>query len=295
MAIESIFVFPPPGTFLAFLCAITVDMVFKKTKKTRSRRLKKRSTRRKGGAKIGEGRTSHVFQPPLKCQDVVDSEYNSDKYVSKLTDAKIAEKEMKIAEKLKHIDPNCDFIIYPLASCPLNLKQTNDEFIASEHTKLFGRKLDTLLISIYGGITLNTIVEYIYKNYKNEPDALPPTDYINAVWKSLATLSEFVPSLYDNGIIHNDIHNENMVFNQDDYKTRIIDFEFNDTKNMSPNAKRSEDKYQFMMCWIAIYDAFVLYYKPSSGHNCSPKRNIFTLDEYKACCETMKNIIFSLP
>ena len=48
--------------------------------------------------KIGQGRTSTVFSPPLICEDDL-NQYNNENYVGKLTNIKIAEKEMKISEK----------------------------------------------------------------------------------------------------------------------------------------------------------------------------------------------------
>ena len=264
-------------------------------KRRQSRRPRRRlQTRRRGGAIIGEGRTSYVFRPPLACQGEIDNKFKSDLYVSKLTSTDIAEKELNVAKQLKEIDPDCKYTIYPVASCPLSELQTNANYNPSKHKVQFGRKLDTLLFSLNGGVPLSNLIEYIYMN-TSTPEMLPPAEYINPIWKSLVELSTFIPTLYENGIVHGDITGENLVYNEDadDIRMRMIDFEFASYSN-----EPFVDMYYYMKTCVDVYDAFASYCTPSEPFDCPATiktKAQFTPEIYRSCCEKMKSIKFSSP
>jgi hypothetical protein len=179
--------------------------------------------KQRGGARIGEGRTSTVFSPPLKCTEHTDK-YDSPAWVSKLTTRATAESELRNTAALRAIDPKSQFTLIPVHICPLAREQTNENFGESNTRK--GER-NTLVIMPNGGIQLGalfTLLESAAYTPSGESTA-PPPEYIHAVLIALKELALFIVSMNAAGVYHNDIHFENILYNQDTNEARLIDFE----------------------------------------------------------------------
>lgn len=150
---------------------------------------------------IGQGIGGIVYYPALSCDNP--NENLSGNYVSKLMSKKGADIEWNITERLREFKPG--YAIYPTHRCSHNGKE--------------------LLFSKYGGEPLLKYYENLEKHsYSKPPKELPNLDeYI----KLIKTMKRFIPNLVDlhkNGLWHNDLTFENVLYNHEKNKLYLIDF-----------------------------------------------------------------------
>jgi serine/threonine protein kinase len=214
-----------------------------RTVKRKSKRFNK-TIKRGGMAKIGTGRTSTVFSPPLHCENGSHGKFSSHRYVSKLVREETADTEMKLAEKLKEIDPESNYTIFPLHRCSIaHDGQTNTNFRSGMND--LHRKV--LLFSVNGGRTLTEL----YDEIESSKQSLGKS-FIPKLNKSLHKLGEFILLMNHRGIYHSDISLDNLVYDPDTYHIRLIDFELS-TIN-SPTS--TNDKFDFIGCCFNLNELF---------------------------------------
>lgn len=173
--------------------------------------MKKKQTRKikkyKGGTIIGKGLTGAVYYPALECMNPSDGP-KGDNYISKLTTTKSAEKEFDLTSKLRELEDSKDFAIFPEYICKYNDKQS-------------------LLFSKYGGYSLVHYFRYFedlaYNKNANTSDF--DEKYYENIIKALHTLKKKVKYMNDNDIYQGDISFDNILYNEDEIKVYLIDFE----------------------------------------------------------------------
>ena len=179
----------------------------------------------RGGKKIASGTTAIVFSPPLKCPGY--NKFNSLDYVTKLTSEKNALGDQKVGDKLKNIPDADKYAIYPLLICKLestSQSAENQTYIS----KLSGlaKGYNTNIIMKNGGEIVHNIIEEIseagsymrneYKKYNKH--------YCAVFFDAICNLGNFIISMNINGLYHNDIKDDNVVYNENDQIARLIDF-----------------------------------------------------------------------
>jgi hypothetical protein len=166
-----------------------------------------RTRRRKlGGVLIGEGKTAKTIYPAIPCKDGKDLKG----YVSRIVkEGKVRDNprvdlisnNKELVSKLMAIDPHQKYFFYPI-TCEMGE-------LLEENVK-DGVKKETLNeLYLKGKMT--------WKKYISEiGDAPVPKKQLNHIFKSF-------DKLHKSGILHGDIHSDNIVL-ADDNLPRIIDF-----------------------------------------------------------------------
>jgi len=162
----------------------------------------------KGGKIIGKGMSGVVHYPALQCKVPSDMPIDSKLYVSKVSSKNSAEKEFKNTEALRNLSESKEFAIYPEFMCEYNDKQN-------------------LLFSKFGGYSLVHYYSFLENlaYSKNADKTQFNEEYFNDIFKSLEVLKDKVKWLNENGIYHNDISFDNILYNEETNKVYLIDFE----------------------------------------------------------------------
>lgn len=178
-----------------------------KRRKTIRKKKKLRKTQ-KGRGVIGYGMSGSVYYPALQCKDPSKNpSINFDKYVSKLSFTKSAQKEFETTSKIRNLKGYTDFIVVPEYICEYTDKQS-------------------LLFSKYGGYTLVQYHAYLEKlAYTKEDKSEFDEPYYKNIIKALDTLKKKVQYMNDNGIYQGDISFDNVLYNEDEKRAYLIDFE----------------------------------------------------------------------
>jgi serine/threonine protein kinase len=159
---------------------------------------------------IGEGMSGKVYYPALNIPGAPIGNY-----VSKLTSSTVAKAEMEFASIIKQSIP--DGAIY--AEYMVKLDEDDPHRITTK----FGIIYDTCVFSIYGGVSL---VEYYsiieHAAYK---DSVTETAIFDDIIQALLELQTEVETMNKKGFYHNDISHDNVVYNKDEKKARLVDFE----------------------------------------------------------------------
>jgi len=162
--------------------------------------------RRRGGKFIYSGAYGCTFGPALKCQGA-----NTRKagYISKIINADEAKKEWNSSERMRSLNKNFKYFVYPDESCvPAQPNSSNE-------AKKCPLRLNkpVLLLSPYGGSDL----EHIDVPFKEIP----------AFFEGFLNIFDGIALLHKEKIAHNDIKLSNMVgVRREDgsFKLRLIDF-----------------------------------------------------------------------
>lgn len=181
----------------------------KQKQKQKTKAKGKGKTQQKGGKIIGKGMSGVVHYPALQCKVPSENPSDSDSYVSKVSSKKSAEKEFKNTEALRALKGSEEFAIYPEFMCEYNEKQN-------------------LLYSKFGGYSLVHYYSFLENlAYTKNADKKKEfnEEYFNEVFKALEVLKEKVKWLNENGIYHNDISFDNILYNEETKKVYLIDFE----------------------------------------------------------------------
>jgi len=195
---------------------------------------------------IGEGAYGCVIKPSLPCATPPESNFNYNDYVSKFMKTKNAEIELKEFLFIGKIDPTNDYHLgEPIICKPdyndpelindiKNCNYINKTELPNELTK----ENYSLLLIKYGGPDLkalcnNHLILYFSNNTKK-------TDNF---WLQVHHLIKGIKFFKDNGIVHNDIKPQNILFNLKTEEMKYIDFGLMRTKTeIITSSKKSKNK-----------------------------------------------------
>jgi len=191
------------------------------------RRSTRKINRKKGGKELGKGRYGYTYRPSLKCAKSEKTINTSSDHVSKIFEREDNRddglyKEYTNGLLVKELDPDGIWSITPELMCPLDKTQENANFKRKNASKFKQQ-----IIYKYGGVTLDSITTRIgeWNSYTAEgPDE---RKYDLEAFKMhialIKTLLDVLPKLHVK-YIHTDLHDNNLLFNPDDGKLRLIDF-----------------------------------------------------------------------
>jgi serine/threonine protein kinase len=174
----------------------------------------------KGGEEIGRGKFGLVFRPPLICQPIKEI-YQSSDYVGKIMTEEDAEKEFIKSNKVRELDPTCEWSITIEHKSIYQEEQTEVDY-----KKEFIKKYPIQLISKFGGESIKKIIKWNEEKPK-ELDISKIPLFILLV-KQTVPIIKNLNKLY----AHNDLHLDNIMYDVKDAKLRLIDFgELSDIKD----------------------------------------------------------------
>jgi serine/threonine protein kinase len=208
--------------------------------KGKGRDTKKRVTfKKRGGAVIGIGVVGAVHRPPLHCVNSNNSnKFNSDEYVSKITDDIVAKHEYNIAKYIKQkITDYSKYYCLVDYICPYSGETNNKMEIRVKNPYL--------AISRYCGISLHDIFDRHNENHNNiaenganngaesgaengagerEENMIVNENTIIAILRGLPNLIKGIQLLHNINIHHLDLHPGNVLYDNKSKKLYLIDF-----------------------------------------------------------------------
>lgn len=185
--------------------------------------------------RVGEGSYGCVHNPPLKCKN---KPYNPDlKKVSKILTKKHANSELKEFKLIQEADKKEDFHLGKPASCFPDNNEANEKAInkCRNFSSLEIEKYK-LLLQKNGGDNLSQI-ENKFKELKvNNTNRRRLENF----WLDMARIIYGSKVLLDNGIVHHDLKQQNIVYNEKNGRVNFIDFGLmTTTKDMIKKANGS--------------------------------------------------------
>ena len=162
-------------------------------------------------ALLATGNSGRVYYPALVCENG----RTFPGYVSKLTILANADAEMLASERIRQLLP--DDAIYPEYKCACQAKDR------VQH-------MDTLLMSKYGGRPLTTYIsDYLegiyYESRSKQHMAIIDLQEHKDILRALYYLRDRIQEMNAAGFFHNDIQQENILYNAVTKKAYLIDFE----------------------------------------------------------------------
>lgn len=212
--------------------------------KTRHRSYSLERNKNIDSEKLGEGGYGIVSRPPAKCVNLLTPTNSSNEgnklrilyknkylgnndYISKLTEYNSASKEMDFAYIIKdHISNYSEYFCLVEFICPAP---------SDKHVRIgVDDYLDTYAIMPYGGITLYSILN-------NEVYIHPKECY--TLFTALQKLVKGVMKMHKIHVYHQDIHDQNVLYNFKDNTMRMVDFGLSiNLQDVSHNTQTSNNK-----------------------------------------------------
>lgn len=194
----------------------------------------------RGGDIIGTGHSGCVLNPPLKCKN--DNLENIENIVSKIMTIDDAELEYNQGIFLKQIDPDNQYLIYPIKLCDpdpnIDVSIIKNCYEGYKNHKLTNLKINQtkLLYYKYGGVR--------YSELKIND---PCTDVLD-IFESIPHLLEGLNLMHTNDYVHLDIHWKNIIVNKEKSKLNpyFIDFQFSTEIKNFLNILHTNDQLNFL-------------------------------------------------
>jgi serine/threonine protein kinase len=186
----------------------------------RSKKLKLRHKTRRGGKIIAQGHFASILDPPIQCKNGLDMT----KYVTRFSkrgnqDDIVSLNHPKLIKRLKEIDPDQKYFYYPEHCTPGEISKDN---------KLDGVTYKNKKYSEYvlkGSEVWNPDIRksrswIAFLKRKSKGKKLPMPEKSK---EQTDHLMRGIKKLWENGIVHGDLHGKNVIM-ADDGLPRIIDF-----------------------------------------------------------------------
>lgn len=209
---------------------------------------------------IGEGTYGCVHKPSLHCDDPTFNDFDYDDYVSKIMLKKHAEKEMNEFVTIGKYDTEAKYYSGKPKMCVPKVSKSIRKCRHIDYNNVVDSPENyRLLLLKYGGPDLSQFCKNHLPEYLQSHS---PTDF----WKSAHNLVKGLHFFKTNGLVHNDIKPQNVVFN---YKTGVlkyIDFGLMRTKEkiyrLSQNSENNLGSFHWnypMECGFMNADDFQTY------------------------------------
>jgi serine/threonine protein kinase len=199
---------------------------------------------------IGEGAYGCVHKPSFHCLNQK-PKINYKNYVSKIMKTEDAEKELKEFVVIGSYDNTNKFHLgTPILCQPkLNNKIIKNEiskckYIDSEKVKKAPNDYKILLVN-YGGPDLKNLCNSQLKNYLKTKAKIKTDKF----WLEVHNLLKGIKFFKDNGIVHNDIKPQNILFDMETSKLVFIDFGLMRSKEEIIRLSKKSDNYLGIYHW----------------------------------------------
>jgi serine/threonine protein kinase len=228
---------------------------------------------------IGEGAYGCVHKPSIHCKTSPKSGFDYKSYVSKIMKTTNAKRELAEFVIIGKIDPTNDYHLGEPILCKPNLDETNvkNDIQKCKHIKLddIEKKPDkySLLLLKFGGPDLKVLCgDYLEQYLKKDKTRL--TDHF---WLEVHHLIKGLKFFKDNGIIHNDIKPQNILFDIVTGKLKYIDFGLMRTKKDVIKSSKNNENYLGMYHWSYPFDCAFMNreeYNKYKGRNNKDKERV---------------------
>ena len=220
---------------------------------------------------IGQGAYGCVHNPSLHCTRAPGPNFDYSKYVSKLMKTKNAEEELKEFVTIHKYDPQDEFHLGTPILCKPDL--TNAKIIkdVEKCNRIYPKLAQTpdqisLLVLKYGGPDLkifckDTITEYLKTKKEEKSDKF---------WIEVQHLIKGLKFFKDNGIVHNDLKPQNILYDMKTHKLSFIDFGLMQTKANIIKTSKNNTNSQAVFHWSYPLDCGFMNARESSWYKKEP-------------------------
>ena len=234
---------------------------------------------------IGEGTYGCVHKPSLHCSKAkgIGPDFNYKNYVSKIMKTKDAQTELKEFVVIGSYDLINEFHLGPPVLCQpeLNDKIINKDISKCKYIKSAEVKADPnnykILLMKFGGPDLKNFCssemqKYLSTKSKNKTDRF---------WLEVHHLIKGLRFFKDNGIVHNDIKPQNILFDIKTSKLTFIDFGLMRSKEEIIHASKNSDNFLGIYHWSYPFgcglmnkDTYNAYYELSAARKNTYKNQL---------------------
>ncbi len=176
---------------------------------------------------IGEGTYGCAHRPPMKCLNEARRNKND---ISKLMTSANAAKELNEFALIDAADKRKQFYLGKPSKCAPDRILSNIRSISKCPSGRFDpAKMDdySLLVMKYGGQDLDQFGEEVRTWSKNKEHV----DAIELFWLEVIRLFYGLKVLHDNNVVHHDLKQQNVVYDQATNRANLIDFGFMEKKS----------------------------------------------------------------
>jgi serine/threonine protein kinase len=203
---------------------------------------------------IGEGTYGCVHKPSIHCEDPPESNFNYKNYVSKLMKTRNAQKELDEFIFIQNIDPTNKYHLGKPFICKPKIDDIKNEISKCKYIKLKDVEKNInnykILIQKFGGFDLKSLCNNNLKEYLQKNKELH-TDYF---WFEVHNLIKGLQFFKKNGIVHNDIKPQNILFDPKNGKLKYIDFGLMKTKKNIIRLSKKSDNFLGIYHWSYPFD-----------------------------------------
>jgi hypothetical protein len=204
---------------------------------------------------VGEGSYGCVHKPSIHCTNLPKPGFDYDKYVSKIMKTTNAEKELKEFVVISKIDPTDQYHLgEPILCKPKLDASVKHDITRCNNIKIADVESDpdkySLLVLKFGGPDLKALCnKYLTTYLKKDKETR-----VDKFWLEVHHLIKGLKFFKENGIIHNDIKPQNILFNSTNGNLRYIDFGLMRTKQEVLSSSKNNTNYLGVYHWSYPFD-----------------------------------------
>ena len=171
---------------------------------------------------IGEGTYGCVHKPPMKCKNK--TRKNKTSSISKLMTDSNAASELREFKLITAADKKKQLYLGKPSKCKADRTLSNIQSISKCSGKFDPTMIDdySLLLMKYGGQDLEQFGNEVYRWTKTKENV----DKIEVFWLECVRLFYGLKVFQENGIVHHDLKQQNIVYDQKTNRINFIDFGF---------------------------------------------------------------------
>lgn len=171
---------------------------------------------------IGEGTYGCVHRPPMKCKNK--TRKNNSSSISKLMTDSNAKNELREFKLISSADNKKQLYLGKPSKCKADRILSNIQSISKCSGNFDPKMIDdySLLLMKYGGQDLEQFGDEVYRWTKSKENV----DKIELFWLECVRLFYGLKVFQENGIVHHDLKQQNIVYNQKTNRINFIDFGF---------------------------------------------------------------------
>lgn len=200
---------------------------------------------------IGEGTYGCVQKPSLHCSKGINANLNYKNYVSKIMKTKDAELELKEFIVMDTYDPTNKYHLGPSILCQPELNDSiidkdisSCKYIKSEEVKSDPNDYKIMLMK-FGGPDFKNLCSSELHKYLSTKKQLKTDQF----WLEVHHLITGLQFFKDNGLVHNDIKPQNILFNMKTGKLAFIDFGLMRSKAEVIQSSKKSDNFLGIYHW----------------------------------------------
>ena len=205
---------------------------------------------------VGEGSYGCVHKPSIHCKRPPTPGFDYNKYVSKIMKTKNAEQELAEFVIIGNIDPTNEYHLGEPILCKPDIDESNvkKDIGRCKYINLDDIEANpdnySLLVLKFGGPDLKALCKkYLTKYLEKDKEKK-----VDKFWLEVHHLIKGIKFFKENGIIHNDIKPQNILFDSTNGKMKFIDFGLMRTKNDVINSSKKNDNYLGIFHWSYPFD-----------------------------------------